>query len=240
MESELHKVTLPSDFRCVLTGMGRVGHGAREIIDLLPIKEVTKSGYLLHTHDQPVFTHLDAHDYNERISDHGFDKAEFFEDPHGYQSCFLPFLLKSDMYIACHFWAEGAPYLFTREDAKHPAWRTSVVADVSCDIDGPVASTLRASTIEDPLYGYDRMHEVECDWKDPQAICVMAVDNLPCELPKDASEDFGAELIHSIFPALFGSDPDKIIERASETDLDGNLTPGFAYLKDYANKALTA
>ena len=137
------------------------------------------------------------------------------------------------MYIACHYWSSSSPFIFTREDLKNPEVKTSVVADISCDIDGPVASTLRPSTIAAPLYGYDPITESEVDFYAEGAIGVMAVDNLPCELPKDASEDFGNELINQVFPALFGEDPDRIIERASETNLEGQLTPNFEYLADY-------
>lgn len=237
MEGELAKVKLPANTKIVLTGFGRVGHGAREIMDLLPIEEVDKESFLNREFDKAVFTHLDVDDYNERISDGGFDKAEFFKNAEGYRSVFPQFCHKADMYIACHYWAEGAPFLFTREDAKHPNWKVSVVADISCDIDGPVASTLRPSTIADPFYGYDRYEEKETDFMAENAIGVMAVDNLPCELPKDASEDFGKELIKHVLPPLLGEDPDRIIDRASETTLDGELTDDFAYLEPYVKSA---
>ena len=118
---------------------------------------------------------------------------------------------------------------------KDPAVKTSVVADISCDISGPIGCTIRSSKIADPVYGYDPQTGGETDAWSKDAITVMAVDNLPCELPKDASEDFGNELIKQVFPALFGEDPDDIIGRASETDHNGKLTPGFAYLQDYVD-----
>ena len=111
--------------------------------------------------------------------------------------------------------------------------RISVVADISCDIADPIASTLRPSKVATPIYGYDANTGLEVDYMNENAIAVMAVDNLPCELPKDASEDFGNELIKHVLPALVGADPKRIIERASQTDLNGNLMPDFAYLEDY-------
>jgi len=221
----------------VLTGFGRVGHGAREIISLLPIKEVTSEQFLTQDFEEPVFTHLNTHQYNKRRSDGGFDKAEFYNNPALYESSFPQFCHHADLYIACHYWGEGAPFLFTREDMKNPRWKTSVVADISCDIDGPVASTLRPSTIAHPIYGYDKNGEVETDFMKPEAIAVMAVDNLPCELPKDASEDFGNELIKNVLPHLLGNDQDDIIASACETDLNGKLTPPFSYLEDYVLSA---
>lgn len=233
MEGELSKVKLPNSTKIVLTGFGRVGRGAREIISLLPIKEVKPNDFLTSDFEEPVFTHLDAEDYNVREDGHQFSKSEFYKDGSGHRSTFSRYLETADMYIACHFWKSGSPYLFTREDLKSPKVRTSVVADISCDIDGPVACTIRPSKIADPIYGYDPQTETEVAFDKEGAIAVMAVDNLPCELPKDASEDFGSELIKHILPALIKSDPTQIIERGSETNFKGELNPPFHYLKEY-------
>jgi saccharopine dehydrogenase (NAD+, L-lysine-forming) len=137
------------------------------------------------------------------------------------------------MYVPCHYWDAKAPYLFTREDAKRTDFNIKVVADISCDIDCAVASTIRPSTIADPLYGYDPIKEAEVDFMKANAIGVMAVDNLPCELPKDASEDFGKELLAKVLPCLLKEDPENVMARASETTLNGELTEYFAYLKLY-------
>jgi alanine dehydrogenase len=137
------------------------------------------------------------------------------------------------LYVACHFWGDGSPFIFTREEAKHPNFNLKVIADISCDIDGPVASTLRPSIIPDPIYGYNAQTESEVAYDNQDAITVMAVDNLPCELPKDASTDFGAEFIKNIFPALINGDKDEILKRASITK-DGELTERYEYLTEYA------
>lgn len=233
MEGELLKVELPKNTKIALTGYGRVGYGAREVLDLLPIKEVIPEEYLNDSFDGPVYTHLNVEDYNKRADGKTFDKGAFYSSGEGHISTFPNYLGETDMYIACHFWKEGSPFIFTREDLKNESVRLSVVADISCDIDGPVASTLRPSTIADPIYGYDPEGEKEVDFKSENAIAVMAVDNLPCELPKDASEDFGGELIKHIFPALLESDPTDIIARASETTKEGELSEYFTYLEDY-------
>ena len=114
----------------------------------------------------------------------------------------------------------------------HPNWKISVVADVSCDIDGPVACTLRPSTITHPFYGYDPKSQKEVDFLYKNTVGVMAVDNLPCELPKDASLEFGKMFIDHVLEPLTGNDPENIIYRASET-INGKLTPHFEYLQDY-------
>jgi alanine dehydrogenase len=108
------------------------------------------------------------------------------------------------------------------------------VADISCDIDGPVASTLEPSTIADPMYGYDPIAEKRVPFKTKGSIAVMAVDNLPCELPRDASADFGATLLEHIVPLVAEGDAQGILDGASETNLKGELNPAFAYLSDYA------
>lgn len=235
MESELSKVVLPKDTKIVLTGFGRVGYGAREIMDLLPITEVTPEEFLNDTFDQPVFTHLEVEDYYARKDGAPFEKGDFYAHPDQYKSSFFRYAEKAQMYIACHFWSNKSPFIITREDFKQASNKIEVVADVSCDIDGPIACTIRPSKIADPVYGYDPASETEADWKKEGVVAVMAVDNLPCELPQDASEDFGNELIKQVFPHLFGEDLDDVIGRASETDLNGNLTPLFSYLQDYVD-----
>ena len=140
----------------------------------------------------------------------------------------------SDIYIAGHFYGTGAPYIFTREDAKSKDFKIRVVADISCDIDGPVASTLRPSTIADPVYGYNRLLETEVDFMDPEAIAVMAVDNLPNELPRDASQGFSENFVTYVIPAFFNNDERGILKRAKITE-DGKLTERFKYLQDYVD-----
>lgn len=233
VEQELKKVKLHPDFRMVVTGKGRVGAGAREIIDQMDIQEVNHKDFLEETYNFPVFTHLDVEHYNAHKLGKPFDRKHFFAYPAKYASTFPKYAQRAHLYIACHYWSEESPYLFTRDDAKDPRFSLRVVGDISCDIDGPVASTIRPSTIAEPHYGYDPKTESEVDFMHPKSIGVMAVDNLPCELPKDASEDFGQELSEKVFPHLLGEDSDKIIWRGTQTLSSGELAPHFSYLQDY-------
>ncbi|MFM7234753.1 MAG: NAD(P)-dependent oxidoreductase [Flavobacteriales bacterium] len=237
LEQQLSMVKLPQNMRVVVTGFGRVGNGAEEILQLLPLRRVTEAEFLSENWDEPVYTHLDTQDYYVRKDRGGFDKSDFYNNPQLYQSSLPETVVTADLYIACHLWASGNPILISAHDLQNPAWHCKVIADVSCDVKGPISSTLRASTIADPLYGYDAASESECDWKNENAICVMAIDNLPCELPKDASEDFGNELIRHVLPLMVQGDPEEIIWHATQTTLRGELTPHFAYLKDYAESA---
>ncbi len=233
VEQELKKVQLPQNAKIILTGFGRVGHGAREILAQLPIKEVDPEVFTTQEFDGPVFTHLEVCDYYAKRDGGAFDKKEFYADPSSYKSTFSRFLSHADMYIPCHYWSDKADFIITRDDLKAKDVRLSVVADISCDIDCAVACTIRPSKISDPIYGYNPHTESEADFKEEGVIAVMAVDNLPCELPLDASEDFGSELIKEVLPSLLGDDSDKIIARASETSLEGGLTEYFSYLEGY-------
>ena len=235
MEGEMHKIDLPSDFKIILTGFGRVGHGAREIIDRLPIKEVSPEELTAVSFNQPVFAHLELEDYYQRKDGKPFDKSEFYSNPEHYTSSFSRYLPHSDMYIPCHFWSNRSPIIISKEDLSKKGVRLTVVGDISCDINAPIASTIRASKMKDPVYGYDPATGEETDFKNQNAIAVMAVDNLPCELPKDASEDFGNEFIRMVLPALLQTDPDRIIERASITNFEGTLNEGYTYLQDYVD-----
>jgi alanine dehydrogenase len=233
VEQELKKVDLPADFRVVLTGFGRVGHGAREIIDLLPITEVSPEEYLKNSFEGPVYTHLEAEDYFAPKDGTSFVKKDFYSTPENYGSTFGRYAKKSDMYIPCHFWSAKSPYILTNEDLLHAENRIKVVGDISCDIAGPIACTIRPSKIGNGIYGYDPLTQTEVDFMQEGAIAVMAIDNLPCELPKDASEDFGNELLKHVLPCLFGKVPDAVISRGSQTTITGELTEGFSYLSKY-------
>ena len=231
--AELKRLTLPN-IKVLLTGSGRVGNGSREMLDGMGMRRVNVTEYLEETFNEPVYCQIDAAEYNKRIDGTRGDKANFFAHPEEYKSNFFRFAKVTDFYIAGHFYGQGAPYLFTRDNAKHKDFKIRVVADVSCDIDGPVASTIRPSTIEDPIYGYDPESETETDFKKDSAIGVMAVDNLPCELPRDASEGFGEAFIKNVIPAFFNDDKDGVLKRARMTE-NGKLTERFAYLQDYVS-----
>ncbi len=232
--SELKKITLPKNFKILLTGNGKVAYGAKEMLDAIHIKEVSVDDYLSENFTEPVYCLADVLDYNKRKDGKVIDNFDFYNHPENYESDFMRFAKVSDFFIAGHFYGNGAPYLFTREDAKSKDFNIKFVADISCDVDGPVASTLRASTIANPIYGYNPATETEIDYTDENAIVVMAVDNLPCELPKDASEGFGEMFLKNVIPAFFNNDKDGVLARAKMTE-NGKLTQRFSYLQDYVD-----
>ncbi|MCB0462675.1 MAG: NAD(P)-dependent oxidoreductase [Flavobacteriaceae bacterium] len=233
VKAELDKITLPN-IKILLTGTGKVAQGAKEILDHLKVKEVSDALYLTSKFTEPVYVMADVMEYAKRKDGKVGNKQEFYKDPSGYESNFMPYAKETDMFVAGHFYGNNAPYLFTREDAKSPDFNINLVADISCDVDGPVASTLRASTIADPFYGYDAKTEKEVAFDTKDAITVMAVDNLPCELPKDASEGFGEMFLENVIPAFFNGDERGILKRAKITE-NGKLTERFSYLQDYVD-----
>ncbi len=232
INEELKKVALPKNYKIIITGEGRVARGAVEILTELGIQKVSPEDFLSKEFETPVYTQLSVCDYFEKVDKSSFTRQEFYKDSKGYKSIFMKYAQIGNMYISCHYWDAESPFIFTREDAKSPKFNLKIIGDVSCDIDGPIASTIRPSTIEDPLYGYDTINEKEVDFMTPNSIGVMAVDNLPCELPRDASQDFGNEFIKNILPQLLNGDKDAIIEKATICK-KGRLTEHYQYLSNY-------
>lgn len=234
VKAELDKIKLPN-LKILLTGTGKVAYGAKEILDHLGIKQISDALFLTSKFTEPVYCMADVMEYAKRKDGKVGDKFAFYKDPTDYESNFMPYAKETDFFIAGHFYGNGAPYLFTREDAKSSAFNIRYVADISCDVDGPVASTIKASTIADPIYGYDPKTAKEVDYKSEQAITVMAVDNLPCELPKDASEGFGEMFLKHVIPAFYNNDKDGVLSRAKMTTDNGELTKRYSYLQEYVD-----
>ncbi len=236
LKIELRKVQLPA-IKIILTGGGRVAKGAMETLDSAGIRKVNAKDFLSKSFEEAVYVQLGSADYHVRKGGGTFNRDEFHNQPELYDSNFLPFAQAADLLIAGAFWNPKAPKLFVREDMQQSSFRLKVIADVTCDIDGSIPSTKRPSTIVDPIYDYDpHADKVREPLSDPSYVTVMAVDNLPCELPRSASEEFGRDLIDKIIPALVISDKDGVIKRASITK-SGKLTEGFLYLSDYAGLA---
>jgi len=230
---ELNKISVPN-IKILLSGNGKVAHGAQEMLDAMHIKKVTVDDYLKTTFSEPVYCIIDVLDYNKRKDGQIKDMFDFFDNPQEYESDFIRFTKVTDFYISGHFYGNGAPKFFTKQEVKSPDFKIKVVADISCDVDGPIATTIRSSTIAEPFYGYDPATEREVDYQDKNAIAVMAVDNLPCELPKDSSEGFGEMFLQYVIPAFFNNDKDGILGRAKITE-NGKLTKRFEYLKGYVD-----
>jgi len=231
--TELHKIKLPP-IKIVLTGTGRVGNGAKEILDAMYIKQVSVESFLTEEFDETVYVQLDVLDYNRRKDGVQKDMFDFFKHPEDYNSDFKRFTRVADLFIAGHFHNEAAPDFYTQADTQEADFNISVVADISCDIGRPIASTIKASTIANPIFGYDPKTGKEADYKAQNTIAVMSVDNLPAELPKDASDGFGEMFLEHVIPAFFDGDQHGILYRARMTQ-NGKLTERYQYLQDYVD-----
>lgn len=231
IENELKKVTLPA-IKIVLTGGGRVANGAMEILNFMKIRKVKPEEFLNGIFSEPVYTQLDPSDYYTLNDSHEFDELYLHHHPQEFKPDFLKYTKVADVFISCHFWDNRSERFFTKEDAKSDAFKIKVIADITCDINGSVPTTIRASKIEDPVYGYNPETESEDEPFKKDVITVMAVDNLPCELPRDSSHDFGKDLIEKVLPYLLGVDKDGMIEHATICR-SGKLTQDFEYLADY-------
>jgi len=232
MEEELKRAKLPN-IKIVLTGGGRVANGTIETLSALRIRKVTPEEFQMSSFREPVYCQLNPRDYIQRKTDLNFDLQDFYTHPEHFNSNFLPYTKMADIYIVAHFWDPRAPRMFELADVAAKDFHLSVIADITCDVDGSVPTTIRSSSIQSPFYGYNTKTNKEDLPFNKDTVCVMAVDNLPCELPRDASDDFGKDLMERVIPNIVTEDKDHIIERATICK-DGKLTPAFEYLSDYA------
>ena len=232
---EVYKNLKLPPMRIVLTGTGRVSNGAAEVLRDMNIKQVSPEDYLNSAFSEPVFTQISSLEYVKKKNGSPFSKKEFYESPENFQSNFLPFQQKSDILINGMYWNNDAPALFTLDDLKEDDFSIKVIADVTCDI-APVASvptTIKASTIADPLFGYDKLKQEECSWENENAICMMTIDNLPNEMPRDASLSFGQQFVSFVIEELLDENS-TLIERATIAK-NGSLGNHFKYLSDYVS-----
>jgi len=234
LRSEFKEVNLPP-IKIILTGGGRVAKGAMEVLMGMGIRKVTPRQFLEEHFEFPVFAQLNVRNYNIKKSGVEFSRKEFYQSPDLYDADFVKYCRCADILIASAFWDPRAPVLFERKDILEDDFKITVIADITCDIDGSIPSTKRPSTIEDPVYDYNPSDDqVESPFSDEANITVMAVDNLPCELARDASGSFGDELIENVLPSLLGEVKDDVIGRATIAK-GGKLTEPFAYLQDYVD-----
>jgi alanine dehydrogenase len=233
MGREMKKVNLGNS-KIIISGGGKVANGAKETMKAAGIREVSIPEFLNKEFDEPVYCNADILDYHEKDGKAPADFAEFVKDSTVWENTFTKFTAVADIFISAHFWDNQSAPFFTEEDVKSDDFNMRVIADITCDIKGSVPTTLRASTIEEPIYGYNRFTAEEAEPYADDSITIMAVDNLPCEVPKDASEGFGDDLIEKIVPLFLKNDPDNILGRATIAE-NGQLTEHFSYLQDYVD-----
>jgi len=223
------------NMRIVLTGTGRVGMGAALVLKDMGIRQVSPEEYLSNQYEEAVFTQLRCQDYAARKDGRPFSKKGFYTKPDEYKSIFTPYAQKSDIMINGIYWDNEAPAFFTIEEMKQEDFVIQVIADVTCDI-APISSipsTLKASTIAKPVFGFDPETEMEAPPYQEDTIDMMTVDNLPNELPRDASKAFGQQFYTHILPELLKPESE-VIRRATVAE-GGRLGPEFGYLEKYVS-----
>ena len=233
MDYARHHLAVLGHVKIAVTGTGRVGKGAEELLLGLGLKKLEPKEYLNSDFSCPVFTVLSSSHYYEHPDAMAWSENHFRNNPGEYRSKFMDFAVSTDVFIPCHYWNPAAPALFSSKDMQKPRFRIRVISDVTCDLEGSVPSTIRTSTIAEPFYDLDPVAFSEsAAFSSEKNITVCAIDNLPCELPFDASEAFGRMLIENVIPELV-SGKWKSLEKATIAR-DGRLMPDFQYLEDYA------
>lgn len=231
--SELKNITLPT-YKIVLTGAGRVGMGAELILKEMNIQKVTPNDFLTKTYTHSVYTQIISSDYNQHNDTNtAWDTDDFHTHPEAYHSTFMRYAKVADVLIAGAYWDQRAPKLFTTEESKEDDFSIRLISDITCDINGSIPSTVKSTNIYDPAYDFNPFtQDIEAPFSDPRNITVMAIDNLPCEVPRNASEDFGNQLIKNVLPDLLQEPYGDLIQRCALT-VDGKLGVGFEYLRGY-------
>lgn len=219
--------------KVAVTGSGRVASGILEILNLLDVIEAEPEEYLKREFSYPVFVHLYGSNLYERIDNKPYSRIHFHQFPQKYKSKFLPYAFKTDILMNGTYWEKGIPPLFNWEDIVNPNFRIKTIADISNDFQGGVPCNIGNSWIEDPVYGVDPHTRERTTPYQSHAIDVMAISNLPNELPREASAFFGDQLIKYIIDELI-IEHSPILERATIVK-NGQLTPRFQYLADYAS-----
>lgn len=232
--SYYHQINLPN-VKIAITGSGKVASGILEIMYHLGIQSIEPADYISKDYDYPVYTHLKGgHLYQHKVSKR-YNREEFHQSPQKYESLFAEYLPHTDLLMNGIYWDKNIPRLFEASDVHNEDFRISVIADITCDPFGSVPINVGASTIAQPVYGIDKLslQKVAPFQNTNQTIDIMAVDNLPNELPRDASKYFGANFEKNILKPLLEGYEHPIIKRATLCN-DGQLTDRYAYMKEYA------
>lgn len=233
MWAGLRLIELQPGLKILVTGEGRVSSGAVETLSVANVVQVSPEEYLNREFEVPVFCQIGPQHYTKHKEGNNFSFAHFRVHPEEYESAFMPFAGVTDILITGHYWDPRSPVFFTREEMRRPGFRISVIADISCDINGAVPSTLRATTIADPFYSYNPyLEREEPAFSSLRNITTMSIDNLPGELPRDASHSFGEMLMENVLYDLFTGASGDMIKRATIIR-GGKLTREFEYLCDY-------
>ena len=215
----------------LVTGDGRVAKGVIEVLKETNIKEVSKEMFKNNNFDYPVFCNLETKDYVESNLNKEFDLNHFIQYPKEYKSCALQYLKAADVYISAHYWDPASPKIFEIKDLEKLG-NLKVIGDITCDVDGSVPTTIRSSTIDNPNFYIDKKTFKETV---DEGLAIMAVDNLPSELPRDSSKEFGDGIVREVIPYILNEDDGRILN--ATITLNGSFLEKYNYLNDYIKSA---
>ena len=217
--------------KILVTGDGRVCKGTNELLKIANIKEVKPLDFINNNFKEAVYCNIPTSMYVKRYDDKPFNLTNFINYPNEYKSVLYQYLSSTNVLIASHYWDPKSPKLFDKIDIPKLN-NLKVIGDITCDLNGSIPSTIKTTTISEPYYYLDRKNIKETR-KIEDSIAIMAVDNLPSELPKDSSQEFGDGVASEIIPYLVGEDDGRIL-RATITN-NGKFCPSYLYLNDYIN-----
>ncbi len=213
--------------KILVTGDGRVAKGVIEVLKQTNIKEVSKENFQNDNFNFPVFCNLETKDYVKSNLNKEFNLNHFIQHPKEYKSNAIQYLKSADVFISAHYWDPASPKIFEKNDLEKFN-DLKVIGDITCDVDGSVPTTIRSSTIENPNFYIDRNTFKETLNKD---LAIMAVDNLPSELPRDSSKEFGDGIVSEVIPYLLNEDDGRILN--ATITLNGSFLEKYNYLNDY-------
>jgi alanine dehydrogenase len=231
----LKGIQLPK-IKLFITGAGRVSQGAQYVLDIIGAHRMSEDDYLADSSPIETLSYCvaDVDRLVKRRDGRSFSWIDFLHNTKDYESDFIRWAKKTDVLICAHFWGIGAPVYLSEADLRDKDLRIRLIGDVTCDIKGSIKSTIRPATHDDPYYDYNPYTEQEEPaFSSDSNITVMAVDTCPNALAIDTSEFFGNMLIKHVFDPLLKEEFSEVIDRSMILK-EGKLTPGFAYLKDFA------
>ena len=218
-----------SKMKVLITGDGRVAKGVLELLQFTNIKQVSKNDFINKNFDGPVFCNLKTSDYVKENSSDNFNLQHFIKNPKKYVSIAEKYLEKTNLLISAHYWDPMSPKIFELKNL-YKFTMLRVIGDITCDINGSIPTTLKSTSIEKPFFYFDKSSNKEIK-KSKDSLAIMAVDNLPSELPRDSSKEFGDSIVKDVLPYIINND-DERINNATITK-DGNFLSKYSYLKNY-------
>jgi saccharopine dehydrogenase (NAD+, L-lysine forming) len=219
------------NIKVAVTGSGRVAHGLLEVMNLLGIIEMEPDEYLEREFSYPVFTQLKGADLYAHRTTGTYNREDFHHHPAEYRCKFHRYTGSTDILMNGIYWENTMPRLFEWEHMADPRFRIKTIADITDDKEGSIPCNLGDSLAERPVYGVDKVSRKRTEPYLPGSVDIMAVGNLPNELPRDASRYFGEQLIKYVLEDLVKSSS-PVIERATMVKA-GQITQLYAYLKEY-------